>query len=282
LEESGVITAVSQPLLSLMRARIERNEPCSLQYLDFDNVRLGMCASASLIERSAQGEIPAELTTNEGIRNIFWLRLMRQLAFDCLTRAGGSLTSSRAASELLGISAEKAQGLARIAHEQGLISFDDTSALRGIRITHRLITTLHNRELTKLFENVHHQRSLSSVKRSTLLSSLTETTPTPAPMEKLVLPKHEPISKDRRPRQEKLPSTEQFADLYASIRAVFNANAGKWLAPVEVWNLVRTRGDNPRSPGRVRDICRELRSSGFLRRSNDGTFQITRPAPEAQ
>lgn len=293
LEEQGVISMVWKPALSSLRAKLNQDERCHLQYFDLDQVRLGLCASAYLIQKHAQGVIPEPLRTNEGIREVLWLRIMRQLASDCLKHGGGSLTSSRLASEFLGVSVEQGKELIRRARNRELILVDDKSFPHSITPTPRLITLLNVPSLTKLFEN-HTQRSPQS--------SLTASSPDPlfkkkassppGPLEELRVPKHgmeghthvdrrkaeAPQRKTRTPRNDTQKSAAQFADLFDAITTVFKDSPGEWLTPVRVWNLVRLRGINPRSPGRVGQICDELKSSGLLRKSKECAFQLHGPS----
>lgn len=289
LEEQGVISIVWKPALSSLHAKLHQSEPCSLQYFDLDQVRLGFCASAYLIQKQAHGDIPEPLRTNEGIREVLWLRIMRQLASDCLTHGGGSLTSSRLASEFLGVSVEQGKELIRRARNQDFIHVDKKSAPHSITPTARLITLLNDSQLTKLFENHTQptpQLSVTAASPDPLFKK--NASSSPGSLEQLSFPKrsterhshlapsiaNEPQRKTRAPRKETPQSAVQFADLCDAITTVFKDRPGEWLTPVRVWNLVRLRGTNPRSPGRVGQICNELKSSGLLKKSNDGEFQL--------
>lgn len=289
LEEQGVISLVWKPALSSLHAKLHQTEPCSLQYFDLDQVRLGFCASAYLIQKQAHGDIPEALRTNEGIREVLWLRIMRQLASDCLKQGGGSLTSSRLASELLGVSVEQGKELIRRARNQDFIHVDKKSAPHSITPTARLITLLNDSQLTKLFENnAQPTPQLSVAVTSPDPLSKNKASPSPDSLEQLSFPKRgteirthlaptiakEPQRKTRVPRNEIPKSAAQFADLCDAITKVFKDSPGERFTPVRMWNLVRLSGINPRSPGRVEQICNELKSSGLLKRSNDGEFQL--------
>lgn len=275
LEENGIISLVWKPAISSLQSTLRKNEPCSLQYLDIHNTRLGVCASTRLVQQYGHGEFPEQLATNDGIREVFWLRMMKQLANDCLKRGGGSLTGISVASELLNVTAEEGKALLRRARNQDLILMDEGTRPLTIIPTSRLITLLNVPELTALFKSYQDRIDRSSSARASRATPPIDTAqPSDASMEALVLPARDSQSKVRAPRKEPIPTAVQFADLFEAITAVFQENQKPLLAAMDVWHLVKARGGNPRSPGRVAQICDELVKSGLLRKSEEAKFQF--------
>lgn len=190
LKEIGIISLVSDPVLSELQSKLRKNEPSSLQYLDIHNTRLGVCASASLVQQHGHGEIPNQLTTNHGIREVLWLRMMKQLAIDCLKRGGGSLTGVSAASELLNVTDDEGRVLLRRARDQGLILMDEGARPLTISPSKHLITLLNVPELTALFEDYQERLQRRSRARSSSAAHSKGTAkPSGASIEQLVLPR---------------------------------------------------------------------------------------------